>query len=172
MAPEGFNLVWPLIAAVIGTFGILIAAMLGSLSALWLRMGSVQRELGGVQGSIVVLEAAMRTENAQLRRDMEIGNNQLREETAQLRRDMKIGNNQLREETAQLRRDMKIGNSQLRQDMERGHNQLLEEMVQLRQDMERNHNQLMRAILAHSHRDDGRPTFDLPPDFEPTPADN
>ena len=143
MAPEGFNLVWPLIAAVIGTFGILIAAMLGSLSALWLRMGSVQRELGGVQGSIVVLEAAMRTENAQLRRDMEIGNNQLREETAQLRRDMEIGNNQL-----------------------------LEEMVQLRQDMERNHNQLMRAILAHSHRDDGRPTFDLPPDFEPTPADN
>ena len=30
----------------------------------------------------------------------------------------------------------------------------------------------MRAILAHSHRDDGRPTFDLPPDFEPTPADD
>ena len=42
----------------------------------------------------------------------------------------------------------------------------------LEERMDRNHNQLMRAILAHSHRPDGRPTFDLPPDFEPTPADN
>ena len=49
--------------------------------------------------------------------------------------------------------------------MERNFNSLEERM-------ELNHNQLMRAILAHSHQPDGRPTFDLPPDFEPTPADN
>ena len=36
--------------------------------------------------------------------------------------------------------------------------------------MQRNHYQLMMAILSHSHRPDGRPTFDLPPDFEPPPA--
>jgi hypothetical protein len=72
----------------------------------------------------------------------------------------------------QLREDIHISQREFREDMQRSHNQLREEMVQLRQDMQRGHNQLMRAILAHSHRDDGRPTFDLPPDFEPTPADD
>ncbi|MCE2500770.1 MAG: hypothetical protein J4G13_07900 [Dehalococcoidia bacterium] len=38
--------------------------------------------------------------------------------------------------------------------------------------MQRNHYQLMMAILSHSHRPDGRPTFDLPPDFEPTSVPN
>ncbi len=67
----------------------------------------------------------------------------------------------LREKTNDLEKSIDA----LREQMERSHNALQEQM-------ERNHNQLMRAILAHSHRPDGRPTFDLPPDFEPTPADN
>ena len=33
--------------------------------------------------------------------------------------------------------------------------------------MQRNHYQLMMAVLSHSHRSDGRPVFDLPPDIEP-----
>ena len=33
--------------------------------------------------------------------------------------------------------------------------------------MQRNHYQIMMAILSHSHRADGRPVFDLPPDMEP-----
>ena len=36
--------------------------------------------------------------------------------------------------------------------------------------MQSNHYQLMMAILYHSHRPDGRPPFDLPPDFEPPPS--
>ena len=43
---------------------------------------------------------------------------------------------------------------------------------ELAERMDRNHRQLMRIILSHTHQPDGRPTFDLPPDFEPTPADN
>jgi hypothetical protein len=65
----------------------------------------------------------------------------------------------------QLREDIHISQREFREDMQRSQDEL-------REDFQRGHNQLMRAILAHSHRDDGRPTFDLPPDFEPTPADD
>lgn len=47
-----------------------------------------------------------------------------------------------------------------------------ETLAQVQLQMQRNHYQLMMAILSHSHRPDGRPTFDLPPDFEPTQTDS
>ncbi len=47
-------------------------------------------------------------------------------------------------------------------------NEVKTTVVEMRLQMQRNHYQLMMAILSHSHRPDGRPTFDLPPDFEPT----
>ena len=50
-------------------------------------------------------------------------------------------------------------------------NELKNTVTQMQIQMQRNHYQLMMAILSHSHRPDGRPTFDLPPDFEPTPSD-
>ena len=50
-------------------------------------------------------------------------------------------------------------------------NELKNTVTQMQLQMQRNHYQLMMAILSHSHRPDGRPTFDLPPDFEPTPSD-
>ncbi|CAI7990893.1 hypothetical protein GBAR_LOCUS576 [Geodia barretti] len=50
-------------------------------------------------------------------------------------------------------------------------NELSKTVADMQLQMQRNHYQLMMAILSHSHRSDGRPTFDLPPDFEPTPGD-
>jgi hypothetical protein len=50
-------------------------------------------------------------------------------------------------------------------------NELSKTVADMQLQMQRNHYQLMMAILSHSHRSDGRPTFDLPPDFDPTPGD-
>jgi TolA-binding protein len=50
-------------------------------------------------------------------------------------------------------------------------NDLRDTVAQMQLQMQRNHYQLMMAILAHSHGPDGRPTFDLPPDFESSPTD-
>ncbi len=162
---DGISGIITVFSIVAAFYGALLTVFMLILSALWLRMGNVQQELGGVQEGVNLLREHMQRSNKELREDM------------------KRSNDQLREDMQQLREDIHISQRELREDMQRGHNQLREEMVQLRQDMQRGqdqlredfqrgHNQLMRAILAHSHRDDGRPTFDLPPDFEPTPADN
>ena len=86
-----------------------------------------------------------------------------------MREDIHISQREFREEILrsqdQLREDILHSQREFREEILRGQDQL-------REDMQRSHHQLMRAILAHSHRDDGRPTFDLPPDFEPTPADD
>ena len=49
-------------------------------------------------------------------------------------------------------------------------NDLKDTMVQMQLQMQRNHYQIMMAVLSHSHRADGRPVFDLPPDIEPPDA--
>ena len=49
-------------------------------------------------------------------------------------------------------------------------NELKNTVTEMQLQMQRNHYQLMMAILSHSHRPDGRPVFDLPPDFEPPEA--
>ena len=49
-------------------------------------------------------------------------------------------------------------------------NEVRNTVTEMRFQMQRNHYQLMMAILSHSHRPDGRPIFDLPPDFEPPAA--
>ena len=54
--------------------------------------------------------------------------------------------------------------------LQTGLNELRNTMTEMQLQMQRNHYQLMMAILSHSHRPDGRPTFDLPPDFEPPPV--
>ncbi len=147
MPTEGFNAPWSLVAVIIGFYGLLIIAMLGMISALWLRMGGLQRDFGGLQRELGGLQAEVRLQGQAT--------------------DYKID---------QLRQDMERNIDQLQQDMERNIDQLQQDMErnidQLQQDMDRNHGQLMRAILAHSHRPDGSLTFDLPPEFNPTPADD
>ena len=49
-------------------------------------------------------------------------------------------------------------------------NEVKNTVTEMQLQMQRNHYQLMMAILSHSHRPDGRPIFDLPPDFEPPSA--
>ena len=51
-------------------------------------------------------------------------------------------------------------------------NTLMKTQHEMQLQMQRNHYQLMTAFMSHSHRPDGRPTFDLPPDFEPTQSDS
>ncbi len=50
-------------------------------------------------------------------------------------------------------------------------NEVKDTVAQMQLQMQRNHYQLMMAILSHSHGPDGRPRFDLPPDFESSPTD-
>ena len=70
------------------------------------------------------------------------------------------------EKTEAVRTDMNEKFESVRSEM----NDLKDTMVQMQLQMQRNHYQIMMAVLSHSHRADGRPVFDLPPDIEPPDA--
>ncbi len=181
---DGISGIITVFSIVAAFYGALLTVFMLILSALWLRMGNVQQELGGVQEGVNLLREHMQRNNKQLREDMKRSNDQLREDIhisqREFREEMLRSNNQLREDIhisqREFREEMLRSNNQLREDIHISQREFREDMQrsqdELREDFQRGHNQLMRAILAHSHRDDGRPTFDLPPDFEPTPADD
>ena len=137
---DGISGIITVFSIVAAFYGALLTVFMLILSALWLRMGNVQQELGGVRASVRLLQEEMHRSQTLFREEMRRSQDEFREE--------------MRRSQDEFREEMRRSQDELREDFQRGHNQL------------------MRAILAHSHRDDGRPTFDLPPDFEPTPADN
>ena len=165
METVSVNSIVILVSVVLGLYAALLAAILGILSALWLRMGSVQQEFGelkagvaavreqvdDVRGEVVAVEGRTERRHRELQEQMERRFHELQE--------------QIERRFHTMQEQIERRHHELQEQMERRHRELQEQM-------ERNHNQLMRAILAHSHRPDGRPTFDLPPDFEPTPTDN
>jgi predicted Holliday junction resolvase-like endonuclease len=137
---DGISGIITVFSIVAAFYGALLTVFMLILSALWLRMGNVQQELGGVRASVRLLQEEMHRSQDEFREEMRRSQDEFREE-------------------------MRRSQDEFREEMRRSQDEL-------REDFQRSHNQLMRAILAHSHRDDGRPTFDLPPDFEPTPADD
>ena len=123
-------------------YGAVLLFMLGAMMALWNRMGSILRDIG--------------------RLDSEVAGNRtsLTEKTEALQ-------TSINEKTEALQTSINEKTEALQTSI----NELKNTVTQMQLQMQRNHYQLMMAILSHSHRPDGRPTFDLPPDFEPTPSD-
>lgn len=122
-------------------YGAVLLFILGALAALWSRMGNIMRDIG--------------------RLDAEVAGNRisLSEKTEALQ-------TSINEKTEALQTSINEKTEALQTSINEVKNTVTEMQLQ----MQRNHYQLMMAILSHSHRPDGRPTFDLPPDFEPPSA--
>ena len=119
-------------------YGAVLLFVLGSVGALWHRMGSIQRDLGRLEANVSGTQES------------------LNEKTASLNERIDGVHTSLNERIDGVQTSL---------------NELTKTVAEMQLQMQRNHYQLMMAILSHSHRPDGRPTFDLPPDFEPTPSD-
>ena len=119
-------------------YGAVLLFVLGSIAALWHRMGSIQRDLGRLEANVSGTQTS------------------LNEKTSSL-------NDKI--DATQASMNEKIDGVQA------SLNDLTKTVSEMQLQMQRNHYQMMMAILSHSHRPDGRPTFDLPPDFEPNPSD-
>lgn len=67
----------------------------------------------------------------------------------------------------ELKAEIANAESRLRAEIEKSKNEVLQEV-------RRSHQQIMLAMTNHTHDDDGRAVFTLPPDVElvPAPADN
>ena len=126
-------------------YGGILLFLLMAVSALWYRFGNTQRELGALTVQVAGTQSSLTEKTASLQASID-------EKTAAL--DEKIA-------ALQVSSDEKIAALQASVDA------LLKAQHEMQLQMQRNHYQIMMAILSHSHRADGRPVFDLPPDMEP-----
>ena len=126
-------------------YGGILLFLLMAVSALWYRFGNTQRELGALSVQVAGTQSSLTEKTASLQASID-------EKTAELRAYIDDKTAPLEEKIAALQASVDA---------------LLKAQHEMQLQMQRNHYQIMMAILSHSHRADGRPVFDLPPDMEP-----
>ena len=142
-------------------YGAILLFLLGAVATLWARMGNIQGELGGLKAEVAGLSTSVHERMDRLEASI-IGQ--------QAATDRRF-------DSLQAATDRKFDRQQAENDRKFDRLQAsVEELVKTQHEMQlqaqRNHHQVMAAILSHSHRADGGVHFDLPPDFEPTRADD
>ena len=141
-------------------YGGILLFLLMAVSALWYRFGNTQRELGALSVQVAGTQSSLTEKTASLQASIDEKTASLQasidEETASLRASID-------EKTAELRAYIDDKTAALQASVDA----LLKAQHEMQLQMQRNHYQIMMAILSHSHRADGRPVFDLPPDMEP-----
>ena len=148
-------------------YGGILLFLLMAVSALWYRFGNTQRELGALSVQVAGTQSSLTEKTASLQASID-------EKTADLRTYIDEKNAELRayidgkaavldEKFAALQASSNEKFAALQASVDA----LLKAQHEMQLQMQRNHYQIMMAILSHSHRADGRPVFDLPPDMEP-----
>jgi chromosome segregation ATPase len=141
-------------------YGAVLLFMLGAIAALWSRMGNILRDIGRLDADVAGNRTALneRTDSLQTALNEKTDSLQtaLNEKTDALQISLNEKTNALNVKTDTLQTSL---------------NELKNTFAEMQLQIQRNHYQMMMAILSHSHRPDGRPTFDLPPNFEPAPAE-
>ena len=129
-------------------YGGLLLVLVVAVIAHWNKMGNIQRDLGRLEVTVAGLDAKIDAVETSLNTKIDAVETSLN----------------TRIDAVETSLNTKIDTLQASIDA------LAKTQHEMQLQMQRNHYQLMMAILSHSHRPDGRPTFDLPPDFEPPPA--
>ena len=148
-------------------YGGILLFLLMAVSALWYRFGNTQRELGSLSVQVAGTQSSLMEKTASLQASID-------EKTADLRTYIDEKNAELRayidEKTAVLDEKftaLQASSNEKFAALQASVDALLKAQHEMQLQMQRNHYQIMMAILSHSHRADGRPVFDLPPDMEP-----
>ena len=163
-------------------YGAVLLFVLGSIAALWHRMGSIQRDLGRLEANVSGTQTSLNEKTSSLNDKIDATQASLNEKigATQASLNEKIDGVQVslneKIDGVQVSLNEKIDGVQASLNekidgVQVSLNDLTKTVSEMQLQMQRNHYQMMMAILSHSHRPDGRPTFDLPPDFEPTPSD-
>ena len=144
-------------------YGAVLLFMLGAMMALWNRMGSILRDIGRLDSEVAENRTSLteKTEALQtsINEKTEALQTSINEKTEALQ-------TSINEKTEALQTSINEKTAALQASVDA----LMKTQHEMQLQMQRNHYQMMMAILSHSHRPDGRPTFDLPPDFEPNPS--
>ena len=163
-------------------YGAVLLFMLGAIAALWSRMGNILRDIGRLDADVAGNRTALneRTDSIQTALNERTDSLQtaLNEKTDSLQTALNEKTDSLqtalneKTDALQISLNEKTNALNVKTDtLQTSLNELKNTFAEMQLQIQRNHYQMMMAILSHSHRPDGRPTFDLPPNFEPAPAE-
>ena len=161
--------------------GGLLLFLIFAVGALWYRMGNVLNRLGRVEAISETTQEktdAVRADTNEkydaVRADTNEKYDAVRADTNEkfeaARADTNEKFNAVRADMSEKFEAMRADTNEKYDAVRSEMNDLKDTMVQMQLQMQRNHYQIMMAVLSHSHRADGRPVFDLPPDLEPPDA--
>jgi chromosome segregation ATPase len=152
-------------------YGAVLLFMLGAIAALWSRMGNILRDIGRLDADVAGNRTALneRTDSIQTALNERTDSLQtaLNEKTDSLQTALNEKTDALQISLNEKTNALNVKTDTLQTSL----NELKNTFAEMQLQIQRNHYQMMMAILSHSHRPDGRPTFDLPPNFEPAPAE-
>ncbi len=149
METAGANNLMPIIVAIIGSQGLIVAA----LALMAFRVGRLPS----------------REESNAVRDEVTANKVELKEDVAAVKLEILNAKAELRQEIAgteaRLRQEISDTEGRLRQEIAGSRDEIL-------QDIRRSHRQMMLALANHTHSANGQAVFTLPPETEPAPADN
>ncbi len=142
-------------------YGGLLLVLVVAVIAHWNKMGNIQRDLGRLEVTVAGLNTEIDTVETSLNAKIDAVETSLNAKIDAVETSLNA-----KIDAVETSLNTKIDTLQTSMDA------FAKTQHEMQLQMQRNHYQLMMAILSHSHRPDGRPTFDLPPDFEPTSVPN
>ncbi len=149
METAGANSLMPIIVAIIGSQGLIVAA----LALMAFRVGRLPS----------------REESNALRDEVAANKVELKEDVANVKLEILNTEAKLRQEIAateaRLRQEIAATEARLRKEITDSKEEVLREI-------RRSHQQLILALVNHTHNANGQAVFTLPPETEPAPADN
>ena len=154
------NSLMPIIVAIIGSQGLIVAA----LALMAFRVGRLpsREESNALRGEVAANKVELKEDVANVK--LEILNTE-----AKLRQEIAATEAKLRQEIAateaRLRQEIAATEARLRKEITDSKDEVL-------RGIRHSHQQLMLALVNHTHNANGQAVFTLPPETEPAPADN
>jgi DNA repair exonuclease SbcCD ATPase subunit len=183
----------PIITILFAIYAALVATVVTGLTAIFLRMLTLTKHQGVLQGNLEGIQQQLAQFNGELTRtseelarldttvgreigrlDTKIDNriDRLDNKVDNLREEMQRNNEALREEMRLQREEMRRNNEALRGEMRLQREEMQRNTDALREEMQRNTNRIIQVLISHSHQDGSPPVFNVPPEAEPVAADN
>ena len=155
-------------------YGAVLFFLLAAVGALWGRMGSIQKDVGRLEVTVAGTQTSLteKTDTLQtsINEKTEVLQTSINEKTEVLQTSTNEKTEALQTSINEKTEALQTSINEKTAALQTAVDALMKTQQEMQLQMQRNHYQMMMAILSHSHRPDGRPTFDLPPDFEPNPS--
>jgi Skp family chaperone for outer membrane proteins len=141
----------PIIVAIIGSQGLIVAAL--ALMAFRVGRQPSREEFNALHNEVADNKVELKQDIADLKLE-------LKQDIADLKLELVETKQELRQEIAEAKQE-------LQREIAEAKNEVLQEI-------RRSHQQIMLALVSHTHREGGEAVFTMPPDLElvPAPADN